>query len=145
VAYTVLRGVEWEQETHPRYVEDVLDKLPCAKQSGRAYWGRWIARDPLVCWTPKREWTMRNVHANFVWGWLIVGRVRLRLWEVAREAVHLYVDECVVPHELPVGDAPGEWHLKEIYPHGVRVLRTGAFGPARGPLSMQTGVARATA
>lgn len=141
---TALRGVVWEK-CHPSdYVERTLGKLPVAKQAGRAYWGRWIARDPLVCETPNARWEMRNLHANFIWGWLIVGRVRLRVWEVATEAAHVYVDEVLVPHELPEGTVPGSWRLKEVYADGVHVRRTGWFGP-RGDGStyaMQTGVAR---
>ncbi len=137
----VLRGVTWTHTMGAAYVEHTLAKLPCPKEAGRAYWGRWIARDPLVVWTPAREWTMRNIFANFVWGWLIVGRVRLRLWEVADKAAHVYVDEVVVPHELPTAGTLGAWHCKEQYRRGIRVVRTGAYGSLEGPFTMQTGVA----
>lgn len=139
---TVRRGVTWSRMMPDGYVDDTLAKLPCAKQAGRAYWGRWIARDPLVCQTPNATWHLHNRHAHFVWGWLIVGRVRLRVWEVAQEAAHVYVDEVVVPHELPTGDVPGSWHLKEYYPQGVDVRRTGWYGPRGASDTMRTGHVR---
>lgn len=143
VRVNILRGVQWSSDYPRTYVEHTLRKLPCAKESGRAYWGRWIARDPLVCWERSgKEWEMRNVAANFVWGWLIVGRVRLKLWEASQGAAHVYVDEVVTPAELPTGDRLGDWHLKETYPNGVRVVRTGAYGPLGGSFTMQTGVSR---
>lgn len=141
----VLRGVTWTQTLPSTYVEQTLTQLPNAKEAGRAYWGRWISRDPLVCWTPNKRWNMPNSVANFIWGWLIVGRVRSRVWSFAKDAAHIYVDEMLVPHEVATGEALGDWHLKEVYPRGVFVKRTGhfsslgsdgAFHPA-----MKTGVA----
>lgn len=140
----VLRGVVWTDSYSRTYVESTLRKLPCAKESGRAYWGRWIAHDPLIRWDRKanKETLLFNGFANFIWGWLILGRVRLRLWEHAREAAHVYVDEVVTREELPTGNGLGHWHLKDEYPRGIVVQRTGAYGPANGPLTMQTGVKR---
>lgn len=136
----VMRGIAWSKEMPRDYVERTLSRLPCAKQSGRAYWGRWIARDKLTCWTPNKEWAMNNIHAHFIWGWLVIGRVRLRLWQAGRAAAHVYVDEVVVPHTLPTGDNVGDWHLKEEYPKGVAVYRTGWYGARGGATTMQTGV-----
>lgn len=137
----VVRGITWSNMLPPDYVERTLQRLPYQKDIARAYWGRWIARDPLTCWTPNAEWSLYNTHANFVFGWLIVGRVRLRVWEVASEAAHVYVDEVLIPHELPTG-GEGEWKLKEEYPEGVTVHRTGWYGDARDARAptMQTGV-----
>lgn len=141
VRVRVVRGVTWRASLGRLYVERVLRRLPCAKQSGRAYWGRWAARDALRCWTPTKEWEMRNIHQHFLWAWLIVGRVRLRVWEASRDAAHVYVDEVVVPHELPESSRLGGWHLKEQYDSGVTVRRTGAYGPrASNTFTMQTGV-----
>lgn len=142
LACNVVRGVSWTRELPRDYVEQTLRRLPFPKDAGRAYWGRWIARDPLTCWTPNAEWQLKNIAANFPWGWLIVGRVRLRVWEVAQEAAHVYVDEVLIPHELPTG-GEGEWKLKQEYPHGVVVHRTGYYGDARSAIpTMQTGVSR---
>lgn len=134
-----LRGVVWSETLPSLHIESTLQRLPCPKEAGRAYWGRWIARDPLICRTASgKEWTMPNASQNFVWGWLIVGRVRLRMWEVAREAAHVYVDEVLVPHELPTAFGVGHWHLKETYPRGVFVNRTGWYGSRRAS-TMHTG------
>lgn len=137
----VIRGVVWESTYMPNYVGQTLDLLPCAKESARAYWGRWVARDKLRCTTSSRVWELPNRLANFVWGWLIVGRVRMRVWQWARQAAHVYVDEVLVPHELPTGEQPGDWHLKEYYPNGVVVKRTGWYAALGGPTVMHTGVA----
>jgi hypothetical protein len=133
------RGISWT-ETYPEcYIESTLAKLPFPKEAGRAYWGRWVARDPLVVQTKNAEWEMRNIFANFVWGWLIVHRVRQRVWESAEHAAHVYVDEVLVPHEIKTGSAIGSWHLKEVYNDGITVRRTGMYGPRVGGFTMRTG------
>lgn len=142
-----VRGVTWEYTYKPGYIERVLGELPCPKPCGRAYWGRFIGRDPLICRTPGKTWSLvKNPWQNMVWGWLIVGRVRQAMWEAAQgRAAHVYVDEMVVPFQLPsdwIGDAPGQWREKRRYPNGVEVIRTGHFGPAGEAPDMQTGVRR---
>lgn len=135
----VERGICWT-ETHPSsYVETTLQKLPYPKEAGRAYWGRWIARDPLIVQTRNKEWQMNNVFANFIWGWLIVHRVRQRVWQAASNAVHVYVDEVLTSEELPTGKAVGDWHLKQSYPNGVFVRRTGWYGAIGENSTMKTG------
>ena len=140
----VWRGVVWRR-THPAdYVERTLAKLPCPNEAGRAYWGRWIARDPLLVRTAAREWSLRiNPFRNFIWGWLIVGRVRLRVWQAAAKAAHVYVDEILVPEPIDTGaDVLGAWRPKAEYPDGVTIHRTGHWGPRRGPAIMHTGEVR---
>lgn len=142
---TVLRGVTWEGTLPVDYIERTLARLHCSAECGRAYWGRMISRDPLtVRMTGGREWDLkRNPWQNFVWGWLIVGRVRTRVFQAAAgRAAHVYVDEVVVPFEIPEGTAPGSWRKKEIYDQGVTVIRTGHFGPPDAAPAMQTGVKR---
>lgn len=142
LAVDYIRGVTWSAEYPANYVERTLQKLPFPKDAGRAYWGRWIARDRLTCWTASSEWELPNLHTNFVWGWLIVSRVRFRVWEAAQEAAHVYVDEVLVPHELPTG-GEGHWKLKQEYPDGVIVRRTGWYGDIRdNSPTMKTGVKR---
>lgn len=143
----VIRGVSWEKTLPADYVERVLKTVPCPKECGRAYWGRFIGRDPLIVRTPDREWSLRrNPWQNMTWGWLIVGRVRLCMWQAsAGRAAHIYVDEMVVPFRLPeewIGEEPGQWREKQRYPDGVDVVRTGHFGPPGAPADMQTGVSR---
>lgn len=137
----IYRGVTWRRTLASDYVERTLARLPCPNEAGRAYWGRWIARDPLIVKTAAREWSLRiNPFRNFIWGWLIVGRVRLRVWEMAANAAHVYVDEIVVPEPLDVGpDELGSWRPKAEYPDGITVHRTGHWGPREGPEAMHTG------
>lgn len=138
----VIRGVTWTATKGTDYVEKTLTRLPCAKESGRAYWGRWIARDEVGCWTASgKSWRLPNRCLNLVWGWLIVGRVRLRVWQAAQYAAHVYVDEVLVPHDLPTGYAIGDWHLKQEYPDGIIVRRTGCYGSRAGNMTMHTGAA----
>lgn len=145
VRVRILRGITWSRTLPATYVDDTLHATKWfSKETGRAYWGRWIARDPLHCWTPGKQWALRNPFAQLALGWVIVGRVRLRVWEASRGAAHVYVDEVVTPYPLETGDQPGDWHLKEIYPRGVTVKRTGHFGHLDGlrHISMATGVRR---
>ena len=138
---TVHRGVTWDSLLAGDYVERVLEQLPCAKQVGRAYWGRWIARDKLTCRNATREWELPNVVANFVWGFVIISRVRGKVWESSNQALHVYVDEVIVPHELPTGEALGDWRLKEVH-DGIEVCATGWYGTLAGSRIMHTGVPR---
>jgi len=144
VTFRVWRGVTWRRTHDERYVERTLAKLPCPNEAGRAYWGRWIAKDPLIVKTAAREWSLKiNPFRNYIWGWLIVGRVRLRVWEAAGDAAHVYVDEIVVPHKMPAtADTLGSWRPKAEYPDGITVYRTGHWGPTRGAPAMQTGEQR---
>lgn len=137
----VHRGVTWDRSLSGDYVENTLARLPCPKQVGRAYWGRWIARDKLVCRNDSRSWELPNVVANFVWGMLIISRVRGKVWEASNQALHVYVDEVITPHELPTGEALGDWRLKETY-DGIEVCGTGWFGTLAGSRIMRTGVPR---
>lgn len=137
----VHRGVTWDRLLSGDYVEKVLAQLPCPKQVGRAYWGRWIARDQLECRNAVRSWKLPNVVANFVWGFLIIARVRGKVWESSNQALHVYVDEVIVPHELPTGEALGDWRLKEIH-NGIEVCGTGWYGTLAGSRIMHTGVPR---
>lgn len=136
----VHRGVTWDRLLAGDYVENVLAQLPCPKQVGRAYWGRWIARDRLECRNSTgKRWELPNVVANFVWGFLIIARVRGKVWESSKQALHVYVDEVIVPYELPTGEALGDWRLKEVH-NGIEVCGTGWYGTLAGNRIMHTGV-----
>ncbi len=142
-------GVSWDRDLWPGWVGSVLDRLPppAAKAAGRAYWGRWAGRDPLVCQmgADGKRWQLRNVFQHLVWAWTIVARVRLRLWEARAETAHCYVDEIVTRRELPTGPNPGDWNLKAIYRSGIVVHRTGWWGALkeRTAPAMRTGVPKA--
>lgn len=134
----IYRGVTWTETLPSDFVEQTLARLPCAKQSGRAYWGRWITRDRLTCKTTGNEWSLPNLATNFVWGFLIIARVRARVWQVSRQALHVYVDEVLVPHEIETGPNMGDWQLKETY-DGIDVRGTGWLGTTSGATVMHTG------
>lgn len=136
----IYRGVTWTETLAGDYVEKTLTQLPCAKQSGRAYWGRWITRDRLTCKTANNEWSLPNLATNFIWGFLIISRVRARVWTVSQQALHVYVDEVIVPHEIETGPNIGDWHLKEVYETGVDVRGTGWLGTTTGATIMHTGL-----
>lgn len=141
-------GVTWDRTLWPGWVSSVLDRLPlpAAKAAGRAYWGRWAGRDPLVCQmgAAGKRWELRNVFQHLVWAWTIVSRVRLRLWEARAETAHCYVDEIVTRRELPTGPNPGDWNLKAVYKSGIIVHRTGWWGALKEPApAMRTGEPKA--
>ena len=136
-------GLTWTRTLAPGWVDRVLGRLPppVAKAAGRAYWGRWAGRDPLVCQmgTDGKRWQLRNVFQHLVWAWTLVSRVRLRLWQERAETAHCYVDELVTRRELRTGTRPGDWNLKATYPDGIVVHRTGWWGAQRGRPAMRTG------
>lgn len=139
-------GLTWSGTLGPDLVERTLDQLPprAAKRAGRAYWGRWAGRDPLVIQSgagARRQ--LRNPTQSLPWAWLLVARVRLKLWTASRAASHIYVDEILTTDTLPTGRYPGEWNLKAVYPDGVTVDRTGWWGPRGAPHIMEIGKARA--
>lgn len=136
----IVRGITWDNTLPGTSITDVLDKLP--KQASRAYWGKWCARDKLRCITPNSSWELDNHRLNLVWAWLIVGRVRSRVWQVAKHgAAHVYVDEAIVPYQLPTGTNAGSWRLKEEFANGIEVDRIGAFRRSGDThYSMKTGV-----
>lgn len=136
----VHRGVTWTKFLAADYVEQTLSQLPCAKEAGRAYWGRWIARDRLTCRTKNNQWALPNLTTNFVWGFLIIARVRSKVWQSASNALHVYVDEILIPHEIETGDKLGDWRLKEAYPKGVNVMATGWLSTPNGNTIMRTGM-----
>lgn len=131
-------GAEW--------IERTLRILPRRwhPMIGRAYWGAWLGASRLRCVTPGRAWELPGRAAMPVWALLIIGRVRLRVWELAAEgeSAHVHVDEVITRNPPRYGQAPGDWHLKQYYPGGLDVYRTGHFGAPGAPVDMQTGVAR---
>lgn len=144
VPFKVWRGMTWERNIDPAYVERTLDKLPCGKESGRGFWGRWIARTAVKCRTANGESELKQgLFNNFPWGFLIMHRVRGRVWEAGADAAHVHVDEVVVPHEIDTGpDRLGAWREKEVFDRGIVVYRTGYWGCLGGKVAMQTGVKR---
>lgn len=123
----VLAGVTWTRDLDPEPMLRAVRLTSTAKQVARCYWGRWGMTEPLMCHTRTRSWRMANVDANLVWAHLIVARVRRRVWESARDAVHIYVDSVITPHELTTGVGYGEWRLEQTYPDGVLIRGPGRY------------------
>lgn len=147
IPFRVTRGVTWDRAHPADFVERTLARLPCPREAGRTFWGRWIARTPLTIKTANGAREMpRNIFANFAWGHLIMHRVRARVWQAAANAAHIHVDEIVVPEPMDCGpDVLGAWREKAVYEQGIVVYRTGHWGGLRERATMQTGVRRGIA
>lgn len=140
----VLSGVTWDRECSGQRIADALAHTTFWKQAGRLYWGRWASREGVRCYTiGGKDWQLPARDTNVLWAHMIVGRVRMRLWEAASEtnAAHVYVDSILTPARMRhgLGDGLGEWKLERDYPDGVRVLSAGAYGPLHGPLDRNAG------
>ena len=144
-----LSGVTWAPGKPwggPGWLDRILNPLLPRWQRvmGRAYWGAWLGSSRLRCVTPCRAWELPSRAALPPWALVIIGRVRLRVWELAAKAdgAHVHVDEVITRTPPAYGDAPGDWHLKQCYPAGLEVHRTGHFGAPGARADMMTGVSR---
>lgn len=125
----VLSGVVWNDTVRgDRIVSAVRAIGNCWKQVARSYWGRWAQTQHVVCHANGKTWTLGNPLLNAVWAHLIIGRVRERLWRVAKNAVHVYVDSVITKEVLPTGTEVGDWRLETTYPYGVVIMGPGQYG-----------------
>jgi hypothetical protein len=124
----VVDGVIWKRMIDPQPIISAVLETSTWKQAGRSYWGRWAQMQRVQCVSHSREWTLPNTTLNIPWAHLIVSRVKMRLWNYSRKAVHVYVDSVITPDELPVGTSVGDWRLEKTYANGVIVRNPGQYG-----------------
>lgn len=135
----VLAGFTWRDVLLPDAVTSVVSKFSFAKQTARAYWGRWASIAQIECDNKTKKWYLRNPIQNYIWAHLIVSRVKMRVFQEASDAVHVFVDSVIVPRKMETSKELGGWKLVKEYLGGVRIEGPGRFGALRGPLDKHAG------
>lgn len=134
-------GVTWDGLDDPHRITDAVTCIPAWKFAARSYWGRWAQRGAVECVAGDKKWNLKNITLNVPWAHLIVSRVKMKLWEYSKRALHVFVDSIITGDVLPTGPSVGDWRLEEEYAHGVTVLGPGQYGPLDKPiLSRMAGV-----
>jgi hypothetical protein len=124
----VVDGVTWSGLVDGAPIIDAVRKVSTWKQAARAFWGRWGQAQKVTCTANGKTWQLPNIALNIPWSHTIISRVRMRLWEVARDAVHVFIDSVITPHIIPTGDAIGDWRLEKTYNAGVLIRAAGQYG-----------------
>lgn len=134
-------GVTWDGLIDTSAMATHIQGLPASKQVARAYWGAWASLARVKCHSRSRPdgWDLPPVRVNLVWAHVIISRVKMRVWEYAAKAAHVYVDSIITPDTLTTGDAPGDWRLQRTYPDGLYVQGTGWYGATPGNFDSHTG------
>jgi hypothetical protein len=135
----VIAGFTWRDVLEPDAITSVVNRFSFSKQMARAYWGRWASVAQIECDNKTRKWKLRNPIQNYIWAHLIVSRVKLRVYEEACDACHVFVDSVLVPRKIETSNSLGGWKLVKEYLEGVRIDGPGRFGPMRGPLDKHAG------
>ncbi len=124
----VVTGVVWKSTIDPQRIVDAITCVSAWKQAARAYWGRWAQTEKVECYANGKTWKLPNRALNIPWAHTIVSRVKQRLWECSTDAVHVFVDSVITPHQLPIGPNVGDWKLEKVYTRGVVVGAAGRYG-----------------
>lgn len=124
----ILDGVIWKKTLDGDKILEAIRAVSCWKLAARAYWGRWAQMQRVKCVANGKTWYLPNMALNIPWAHVIVSRVKMRLWEMSADAVHVFVDSVITPQKLPVGENLGDWRLEKIYPGGVVVRGPGQYG-----------------
>lgn len=132
---TLLFGIQFRDWLGLSGVFAEIDKrFPwCYKRIGRAFWGRWNGETDVQQHGWKDGHKVRqlpNPLHNPIWSHYITSRVKLRLWDVVKNAgaVHVQVDAVLCREPLPETGQVGGWLLKRDYPKGLWVAGTGVWG-----------------
>ncbi len=125
----IISGVTWKRTLDPEPLLTAVQAVSTWKLAGRSYWGRWAQLARVMCHdkTGKR-WPLPSVTLNIPWAHMIVSRVKMRLWEHAKNAVHVYVDSVITTDEIKTGNSLGDWRLEKVYPKGVIIRGPGQYG-----------------
>ena len=124
----IVDGVIWKRTVDAKDIMDAITKVSTWKLAGRSYWGRWAQLTRVMCHSEKKKWQLPNVTLNIPWAHMIVSRVKMRLWESTRNAVHVFVDSVITPETLKTGESIGDWRLEKTYEHGVIIRGPGQYG-----------------
>lgn len=127
----VIDGVTWKNLIEPDEILKAINAVSTWKMAGRCYWGRWAQLQKVRCNTREKMWELPNMSLNIPWAHTIVSRVKMRLWDHAKRAVHVFVDSLITPDTIPTGNEFGDWRLEKIYEDGVIVRGPGQYGDVR--------------
>lgn len=141
----IITGVAWTRDLDPEPMAAAIKSLTQWKATARMYWGRWAQTSGVMCHTPNNTWRLPSLDTNIVAAHLIVSRVKLRLWQAAPGAVHVFVDSVITARQIATGPRIGDFRLEKVYPAGVTIRAPGWYGPATGPLDKAAGAAHGTA
>jgi hypothetical protein len=123
----VIDGVTWDGLIDPTAMLEAVKTISVWKNAARAYWGRWGQSAKIKCHANGKTWELPNSSLNIPWAHSIISRVRMRLWEFAAKAIHVFIDSVITPEQLPTGDNLGDWRLEKTY-DGVFIRGPGQYG-----------------
>ena len=146
-----IRGIEfgaWE-DLRPRFdaVRNAVGKnRDVWKSVFRKFWGRWLSPTGPLHRGHKNNTSrvLPNLFFDPARALFILSRVRLRLAEVAADAVHIYVDAVITREKLATSDEIGGWKLKNTYT-GMTIRHPGSWvasDPAGRPVEKHAGECR---
>ena len=112
----ILYGVGFRDRVSLSPVFSEIDKrFPwCNSRISRAFWGLWNGNSGPEVWTWKsgeKSRDMRNPWYNPIWAAFITSRIKLRMWQHHRSALHVFIDSILSREELPTGDKVGDFRL----------------------------------
>jgi len=125
----VIDGVTWDGFVDGDSIISTIKLVSTWKQAARAYWGRWGQSQKITCHANGKKWQLPNVALNIPWAHTVIARVKMRLWEAAKRAVHVYIDSVITSEILPIGSDLGAWRLEKTY-NGVIIRGPGQYGDA---------------
>lgn len=115
-----IRGVRFDRWWEPRArMERIQSVYPewCWKKILKRYWGPWAGRSGLECASTRTEkhWELPSYFYDPAQAHFIVSRVRNRVAQVARNAVHVFVDAVITADDIATGEGVGDWRIKHKF------------------------------
>lgn len=124
----IVDGVIWTRTIDASEIMKAIQLVSTWKLAGRSYWGRWAQLQRVRCTAKGHSWDIPSITLNIPWAHMIVSRVKMRLWEHAARAAHVFVDSVITRDVLPTGPNLGDWRLEKIYESGVIIRAPGQYG-----------------
>lgn len=140
----VMGGYTWRQHIDGEKVVEAVKTFRAWKHIGKVYWGRWCSRASTYCHSKNGQvWATPNMALNLIWAHVVISRVKMRIWNDAKSAAHIFVDSVIVPHELPESDDIGGWRLEHLFKNGLRIKHAGHYGEPDNSYTKTSGEKRA--
>lgn len=137
-------GVSWSGYLPLDAVEKVLGTFTFGNEMAKTFWGMWAAQMPIESYYPRKDTTvlLRPITLNLVWAHRLISLVKLRVWEQARNACHVFCDSIITTDTLTTSQKLGDWKLVQEFPDGLYVGGAGRYGLTATNLIKQSGVPR---